>query len=157
MKKFLIICVYLAVCSSCGGRVGDCTVDGLGMILSEVPLDCNDMHFNYLLARDILAELEIVPKSNTGAFSNVDIIIRREEYWEIENGDSVIGRYWWPGTIYLSKYGNALLHEMLHHWDASNLTFRTGDHAGWDMNNYDFADIEFVSRYRPLTLLPIGP
>jgi hypothetical protein len=113
----------------------------LGLVRSEFRISAARLARNLVLARQILDEHGLVPRKDfCPTFETVPVVIRSRAILKTTEAGSYIGWYNWFTGIELENTGRALLHELLHHWDAIHLQVGTYWHKDWDTNGYDNAD-----------------
>jgi len=116
----------------------DFTMPCIGRVTSANPIHLRVLAFNLIQASEIFDVYEIMsPDQFCKTFGSVDLDFSADRYLPDEEGDKVIGRYD-PDSdrITLNDVGNALGHEMLHHWEHVNGNIWTGWHPGWGDNGY---------------------
>lgn len=111
------------------------------------PARCSDFGREYELARSMLVERGLIPtaKDVDSTVNDYFVVTKSENSWMLM-GSSVCGQYdYVSATITLGRDRTALLHEILHGWQAVHLNFTTINHDGWCTNGYDGADMAYES------------
>lgn len=149
MRQALAVATTMALLG-CGGLAGNtlCPQLGVGPVTTErgLRVDCAALDANLSRADDICADYGIATSDEFwAAMGNVEIHFRGEYIWESGAYGPVLG-YYEPGRMVLGRDAQALLHEFLHHLEASRGWIFTGSHAGWESNGFNSADIEFQRR-----------
>jgi len=158
MKKLFLLLILLTGCATTAPKVivasGFGQLDDhepcIGAIISEVDVSYTIFRYNLILARDILNRRGILPADKfCTTFATVDIRVRDLPYWFGTDGNGSQAYIWGeyePGTIYLSRSGRSMLHEMMHHLERLRGKYNP-EHRGWVDSGYRDADLEFKNRF----------
>src|SRR5215831_13811963 len=122
--------------------VSVCRVTGLGLVRGEVSLDCDAVHSDYALLREIMADRDILPDRSTVFWTTSVLVIDDDEVLR-DDGQAYNGYFLSSSGVTLARTTSgtgALLHELLHALQVSMGVPNTGLHLGWETNGYYAAD-----------------
>ena len=134
--------LLLLFAAACGGPPAPYQCEGIGF---DFEPDCAAARRNVALARSSL--LELLPGGELELeqlLSGLPIRVKdAHDLGELSPETWRMGHYDILEGVTLARGMDSLLHELLHHLDASRLSLGTQWHQGWESNGYFRRDEEY--------------
>jgi hypothetical protein len=158
VSKPLKFLVFLLI-SGCGGAYGTqgwdqgevfyvCdTPTHFAHVISDIPINCQIFEHNENLAFEMLANANLVPVGSEHDYSDFTIHVVSGDSFSFNLFSGICGNSVLLGqtneitqTIMLGDVGEALIHEMIHHWEWIHGVLDTAIHPNWCQKDYGGKD-----------------